>query len=301
MKRITTLMLLVAIVAIGAQAQLLYKITGNGLTAPSYIIGTYHLAPVSFVDSIPGIRQAMNSVEQVYGELDMTDMMSPDNLQKIQAAMMLPEGTTLNTILSEEEINLLNTLLRKVLGVDLTNPMLAQQLNKLKPSVITTQLSILSYLKNAPGFDPNNPFDGYFQKVAKEQGKGVGGLESLDFQMDILYKGQTLERQKEVLMGQIKHWDVMDKMADSVIKAFFKQDLDAINEALDMKTGDVCDPTPEEEAQLIDNRNADWLQKMPAIMQAKPTLFAVGAGHLPGENGVLNLLKVAGYTVEGIR
>lgn len=301
MKRITTLMLLVAIVAIGAQAQLLYKITGNGLTAPSYIIGTYHLAPVSFVDSIPGIRQAMNSVEQVYGELDMTDMMSPDNLQKIQAAMMLPEGTTLNTILSEEEINLLNTLLRKVLGVDLTNPILAQQFNKLKPSVITTQLSILSYLKNAPSFDPNNPFDGYFQKVAKEQGKGVGGLESLDFQMEVLYKGQTLERQKEVLMGQIKHWDVMDKMADSVIKAFFKQDLDAINEALDMKTGDVCDPTPEEEALLIDNRNADWLQKMPAIMQAKPTLFAVGAGHLPGENGVLNLLKVAGYTVEGIR
>ena len=58
---------------------------------------------------------------------------------------------------------------------------------------------------------------------------------------------------------------------------------------------------PEELAQLIDNRNADWAKKMPAIMAAKPTFFVVGAGHLPGAKGVLQLLKDAGYTVEAVK
>lgn len=49
-------MLLVCAVTLGAQAQLLYKISGNGLKVPSYIIGTYHFADVKFTDSIPGLK-----------------------------------------------------------------------------------------------------------------------------------------------------------------------------------------------------------------------------------------------------
>ncbi|MBR5060539.1 MAG: TraB/GumN family protein [Prevotella sp.] len=301
MKRITTFMFLMAMVAIGAQAQLLYKISGNGLTAPSYIIGTYHVAPVSFVDSISGIRQVLADVEQVYGELDMTDLLSGDNMQKMQAAMMLPEGTTLTSLLSENETSRLNARLREVMGVDMTNPMVAQQLNQLSPMTLSTQLSLLNFMKKTPGFDPTNLFDSYFQKVATEQGKGVGGLESLEFQIKMLYQGKSLERQKELLMCQVDNWDFMEQMTDNVIKAFFNQDLNAIKEAMDMKMDSSCDSTPEEEAQLIDDRNANWLQQMPAIMQAKPTLFAVGAGHLPGDKGVLHLLKTAGYSVEGVK
>lgn len=301
MKRITTLMLLLSIVAIGAQAQLLYKISGNGLAASSYVIGTYHVAPVSFVDSVPGIRQALAAVEQVYGELNMEDELKPENLQKMKAAMMLPEGTTLSSLLSKDEMERLNKRLREVMGTDMTNPMVSQQLNQLSPMTLTTQLSLLNYLKKTPGFDPTNLFDSYFQKVAKEQGKGVGGLESLDFQIKILYHGQSIERQKELLMCQIDNWDFTEQMADGIIKAFFTQDLNAIKEAVDMKMGNSCDSTHEEEAAMIYNRNANWLQLMPAIMQEKPTLFAVGAAHLPGEKGVLQLLQVAGYTVEAVK
>lgn len=301
MKRITTLMLLLSIVAIGAKAQLLYKISGNGLSIPSYVIGTYHVAPVSFVDSVPGIRQALAAVEQVYGELNMEDELKPENLQKMKAAMTLPEGTTLSSLLSKDEMERLNKRLREVMGTDMTNPMVSQQLNQLSPMTLSTQLSLLNYLKKTPGFDPTNLFDSYFQKVAKEQGKGVGGLESLDFQIKILYQGQSIERQKELLMCQIDNWDFTEQMADGVIKAFFTQDLNAIKEAVDMKMGNSCDSTPEEEAAMIYNRNANWLQLMPAIMQAKTTLFAVGAAHLPGEKGVLQLLQTAGYTVEAVK
>ena len=89
------------------------------------------------------------------------------------------------------------------------------------------------------------------------------------------------------------------QMMEDMAKAFYAQDLDALQKAMDEKLGNSCDSTPEEEAQLISNRNADWLAKMPAIMKERPTFFAVGAGHLPGEKGLLQLLRNAGYTVEG--
>ena len=92
----------------------------------------------------------------------------------------------------------------------------------------------------------------------------------------------------------------MDEMASSVISAFYAQDIDAIKAAMDVKLHNSCDSSPEEEDGLIYNRNADWITKMPALMAQKPTLFAVGAAHLPGEKGVLNLLRKAGYTVEGV-
>ena len=52
---------------------------------------------------------------------------------------------------------------------------------------------------------------------------------------------------------------------------------------------------------MLDNLNKAWVEKMPAIMTEAPTLFVVGAGHLPGDNGVLNLLKQQGYTIEAMK
>lgn len=125
MKRIL-LTLAFAVATLCTPAQLLYKITGRGLTSPSYIVGTYHLAPVSFVDSIPGIRQAMADCQQVYGELIMDEMMSADSLAMMQQAMMLPEGMTLDSLLTADEMGRLNAYMKKLMGMDFTNPMLAQ-------------------------------------------------------------------------------------------------------------------------------------------------------------------------------
>ena len=300
MKRIILSLALIFTV-LGAQAQLLYRISGNGLKSPSYIVGTYHLAEVSFVDSIPGIRQALNDCQQVYGELDMNVMANPDSLMLVQQAMMLPEGTTIDKLLTADEMARLNTYMKALLGMDMTNQLVAQQMGKLSPQALSTQFSLLTFMKKHAGFDPQNLFDGYFQKYALEQGKTVGGLETLGLQVSVLYKGQTLERQKQLLMCQVDNHEFMDQMADMVIKAFYTQNLDGVKEAMDMKMNSSCDSTPEEEAMLIHNRNADWLTKMPAIMAKSPTFFAVGAGHLPGDKGVLYLLRQAGYTVEGVK
>ena len=93
MKRIFLTSVLAIVAIVGVNAQLLYKISGNGIGKPSYIVGTYHLAPASYVDSIPGANEALASVEQVCGEVDMAEMESMAGVQKLMAAMMLPDGS----------------------------------------------------------------------------------------------------------------------------------------------------------------------------------------------------------------
>lgn len=300
MKKILLSLALTAVM-LGAHAQLLYKISGNGLSAPSYIVGTYHLAPVSFVDSIPGMRQAIADTQQTYGELVMDEMMSADSLALMQQAMMLPAGMTLDKLLTADEMTRLNAYMKELMGMDMTNPLLAQQMGKMTPSALSTTISMFSYMKKSGSIDVQNGFDDYFQKEALRQGKGVGGLETMAFQINVLFKGQTLERQKELLMCQIDNADFMDEMEKDVIHAFFSQNLEALKKAMDKKLNNSCDSRPEEDDILIYNRNANWLKKMPALMAQKPTLFAVGAAHLIGDKGVLHLLRTAGYTVEEIK
>ena len=300
MKKMFLTLLLTVMATAGMNAQLLYKISGKGLRKPSYIIGTYHLAPVSFVDSIPGLRSALAESEQVYGEIETADMTSPENIAKMQQAMMLPEGKTLTELLTPEQMQKLNATMKELLGVDMSNPMVAQQMNKMLPQALVTQLTVIMYLKKHSGFNPTQSFDDYFQQQAVAQGKPVGGFETMDFQLQALFGSISIERQIELLMCFLNNREWEESQVDNIVEAFFAQDLNRIEAAMDEKQDNSCDATDEENELLIYGRNATWLKMMPEIMQQKSTFFAVGAAHLVGERGVLAGLRNAGYLVEGI-
>ena len=104
MKKIFILCALLLFVTVSVQAQLLWKVSGNGLSKPSYIVGTYHLAPAGFVDSIPGLNTALSEAEQVYGELDMKEMQDMGKLMQMQQLMMLPEGKKFTDLFTAEQL-----------------------------------------------------------------------------------------------------------------------------------------------------------------------------------------------------
>jgi uncharacterized protein YbaP (TraB family) len=152
-----------------------------------------------------------------------------------------------------------------------------------------------------PGFNPMALIDNYFQQEAKKAGKPVIGFETLDFQISVLYTGSTLERQKEQLFCIIDNPEYQTMIMKTLSAAYFAQDMAKLLEVTEDKMGNSCDSTPEEEEALIYGRNADWVEKIPAIISDKSTLFVVGAAHLPGNRGVLELLEKEGYTVEAVR
>ena len=297
MKKIYCLLLALLCLCGTTRAQLLWKVSGKGLEQPSYIMGTYHLAKVAFVDSVPGLRDALAASEQVYGELDMQALMSnPELSLQMQQYMMLPEGTSLDGLLTAEQLQRLNEFLRNHMGADLENPMMAQ-LKLMKPAALQQQLTVLLCLKLEQGFNPQEQFDTYFQKVAAEQHKAVGGLEQPDFQFNILFNQASLERQVEQLMCLVDDAAYTQQMLQRIIKAFYAQDMQTLQQLNDEKRHNQCDSTPAEEEALIYGRNANWAEALPCIMEQKSTFVAVGALHLPGPRGLLQQLRDKGYTV----
>ena len=281
-----------------ANAQLLYKISGNGLKEPSYIVGTYHLAPASFADEIKGMQDAFAAVEQVYGEVDMLDA-EASQIATMQA-MMLPEGKYIDDMFSAEEMERINAYVRGAMGLDLSHPMLREQLGRMRPSVLAIQLTLLEFMKVTPNFNPNDLIDNYFQVEARKRGLAVGGFESVEFQMELLYGESTDEEEREALLKLVDDKEAMLAEMQAMTEAYFTFDMKGIH-ALTIKSVETGEMTPEEFAEMITDRNRRWVEAMPEIMVAKPTLFVVGAGHLPGEDGVLELLKACGYKVKAVK
>lgn len=291
--------LFLAISFIGtANAQLLYRVSGNGLEEPSYIIGTYHLAPASFVDDIRGAHEAMAAVEQVYGEVDTENL---DRAQQLMLeAMMLPEGRRIADLFTEDEMSRINAYVREVMGVDLSNPFVAEQLGRMRPSVLAVQLLMLQYMKITPDFDATNLIDEYFQKEARKVGKRVGGFESVEFQVELLYGEKSDEEERDELLELVDNNAETFATMQEMTEAYFSFDMKSIRNLTEreLRNGDM---TLEEFKELITDRNRRWVEAMPEVMSEAPTLFVVGAGHLPGNEGVIALLKEAGYKVKPVQ
>ena len=293
MKKIFALLMFFCI-TLGVNAQLLWKVSGNGLDKPSYIFGTHHVAPLSMKDSIAGMTEAMNGTSQVYGELVMEDMMKPEMLMKMQQAMMLPTDTTLKSLFTQAQYDSIASVVKENIGMELA------MFDKLKPAALNAQLAVVLSVKALKGYNPQEQLDAWFQTQAKQAGKKVGGLETMESQINILYNSQSLKRQAQQLYCSATHIDYGIDMTRRLAEAYLNQDLDKLLEITEEKMGNACDSTSEEEEALIYGRNANWAKQMPGIMKQASTLFVVGAGHLPGEHGVLKLLEKQGYTVEAM-
>lgn len=294
MKKISVLLVLLYITW-RTNAQLLWKVTGKELSKPSYVFGTLHLAPLSVIDSVAGFKQAMADIEQVCGEVVMEEMQSQANIQKMQQAIIMPGDTTLHTLLNRAQYDSVAVKIKELMGVDL------KMFDKIKPAWLTTQLSLLITMKIIKGFNPQQQLDGWIQAEANRQNKSVTGLETIDFQMNVLFGTQSLQRQTDQLLGSIMNLNGIEQQIARMSAAYMEQDLEQLAKAIEEKQGHAGDALPEEEETLIYGRNSNWAKSMPTIMQDKPTLFAVGVGHLAGNRGILNLLRKQGYTVEAVK
>ena len=301
MKKIFLSLLLVIASTVVCNAQLLYRISHENLEKPSYIVGTDHLAPASFIDSIPGAKAVLDAVDVVCGEVVMSEMESRESQKKVMEAMTLPDGKSLADVLTVDEMQRLNAYMKKLLGMNLDNPLLKGQMGKMTPMALSTQLQLVQYMKLTPNFNPMKLIDAHFQNVAKKAGKTIAGLETVEFQIETLYKGTEIERQKQQLLCMVDNDEYYALQMKELSAAYFAQDMQALLEITDEKMGNLCDSTPQEEEALIYGRNAAWVEKMPAMMGEASTLFVVGAAHLPGEKGVLELLMAKGYTVEAVK
>lgn len=293
MKKILLTMVLVALCTYCADAQLLWKVSGPKLNGVSYILGTHHIAPKGMIDSVSGLRDAINSVDCVLGEVDMSNIAGPEVQALTMKALQAPADSTLNVVLTKAEYDSVAVLIKKYF-----NGMVSiDQLASMKPAAIAGQIALMQNMLASPGFNPADQFDTKVQAVAREAGKETGGLETLEFQLNLLYN-DPISEQAKALMKAVRTDDKAIEMTKKLVAAYEEEDIETMEELiLDKELG--MDALSAQK--LIYDRNVNWVKTLQELMPVKKVLVAVGAGHLPGEKGLLNLLKAQGYTVEAVK
>lgn len=272
---------------------LLWKVSGNGLSSPSYLFGTHHLVPIIFLDNIKGLEHAFNSTDQVIGELDMSDIMSMQ-MEIMQKAVM-PQEYDYKTMLSDSDYKLLNDKVKEVLGMDFG------MIEKMKPAMINNLLMIALYQKYYPDLDTGEGIDKYLQDRALEEGKSVKELESVEDQIFVLLEHQSIDRQAEMLMCGIRYPELLKKQMDKLQDAYLSQDIKALESLYyESMKNDPCPSTDEEKYVMNAGRNKKWLEALPSIMSNKPSFVAVGCLHLVGKEGLIDGLRDVGYRVDPV-
>lgn len=275
-----------------ASAQILYKVEKPGSDKTSYILGTHHFSPLSNVDCIEELPSIINSIDKLYGEIDMSDMQNPAVIMKMQQKMMAPADSTMTALLKPEQIDSITTAWATYVG----DPSQLQMiLPAVKPAVISTALAAGMNAKALPDYNPTVSIDGTMQERAAAAGKPVAGLETMDFQIAMLYE-TPISEQIESLMKTIASAEEENENAIALCEAYKNHDIDALYKLI----AEASKETPESLEKLIYARNDNWVKILSEEMPEASLMVVVGAGHLPGERGVLEGLKKAGFTVTPI-
>ena len=267
---------------------LLWKISGNGLKRPSYLFGTMHVLCAEDATVSDSLKYVIKNCDQIYFELDM------DNLGETLGALKyirMNNGTKLSELLTKEEY-------AKVEAYFKQNSLPLSMFNRVKPffisSLIGEQMMSCTGKEGEGSFlSQKNGMEELIMRESKQYNKEIKGLETTEFQASI-FDSIPYEKQAKELVTYIDSIDTYKAATLEMVKAYREQNLELLD-SLSSKS----DPGMEADYMdlLLYGRNRHWVEQMPALMKENCLLFAVGAGHLPGEQGVINLLRKKGYRV----
>jgi len=261
---------------------LLWQISGNGLKQPSYFFGTMHILCSEDATTSPNLKAVINRVGQVYFEIDMDDL---GQIMGGMGAMDMLDGKKLKDYYTEAEYE-------KVKGWFTEHGQLPfSMMENYKPLLLSSMVG-----EEAMACPQKDGMEMRIMSLAAKRKLEIKGLETMAFQAGIM-DSIPYEEQAKDLLESIDSAGSQKKMMDKLVVEYKTQNLDSIDAMTRAEEGGV--------AKYLDlmlySRNENWVKQFDAIAKQKSTLFAVGAGHLPGEKGVLNLLRKKGYTLTPIK
>ena len=265
---------------------LLWRISGNGLSKPSYLFGTMHLLCADDIALSDSLKKAIKNADDVYLELDM------DNLFEMFGAMQhmnMKGDTTLADLLTKEEYQKVKKYFEE------NSTMLPfSMLESFKPLLTASLLSE----QQTSGCDHMISMEQLIMQEAKDNEIKIKGLETMNYQLSIFdkipYKLQAKQLYK--MIAQASNSSDSKEIAE-LTNAYRNQQLEKLEEMTKKEDMGIKDFTN----LLLYDRNNNWTKKLQTLMADKSLVIAVGAGHLPGERGVINLLRKAGYKVEPVK
>jgi Uncharacterized protein conserved in bacteria len=258
---------------------LLWKITGKGLSQPSYLFGTMHILCAEDARLSDSLKKVIHDAKLIYFELDM------DNFKELMGAfkyLRMNDGKKLSELLTKEEYERVENYFNNNKSI-----LPFAMMNRFKPYFISSLIG-----EQMMSCSQKNGMEELIMRESKQYNKEIRGLETTEFQASI-FDSIPYEKQAKDLVAYIDSIDNYREVTMEMVNVYRQQNLQRMDSLMHKS-----DPGMEEYMDLLlYGRNRHWVAQMPEIMKQQSTLFAVGAGHLPGEQGVINLLRKAGYKV----
>lgn len=315
---------------------LLWKITGNGLVSPSYLFGTYHgKGGMQILDSIQGIDSIFNSTDQLVCETSLKDykLFMPESKPKSKKSRELIKpwpvaDSTYANILSISQKKLLDSVLMSDKMLTYIKPL------NFRPLELYTTIQYSyrnqqnkSTKKVSKDNIPNDTtyviLDLFLQNRATKRNMNIVSLESKEEHQiidDSLFKDIpqiSYKSEANLLMYYIENHTLIDSshyaLLTKTLSKYLNQDIGAFVFPDEIQENEILlsnnpifaligNGFPKKYIELnINQRNTNWMKKIPALMAEKSCFIAVGAAHLLGELGLINQLRGLGYEVNSFQ
>lgn len=260
---------------------LLWKVSGKNLSKPSYIFGTIHLICKDDYFFTPKMKEALESSKKLMLEVDLSD---PNTATSMQSHLMLPDGQKLKDFFdSEEEYQTFAKQMKSQHDLDV------DFFSQFKPFMLISMLSIKSQSCATESYEMS------LMKMASQKNMEVDGLETSLSQLEI-FDQMPKKDIKNMLLSSLEAADSTNHEFANMIRFYKDQNIDALY-TLITSSPDIAG----HETELISGRNIKWMNKLMIEMKDQTCFVAVGAGHLGGEKGLLQLLRQEGYTLEAVK
>lgn len=263
------------------EKSLLWEISGEGLESPSYLYGTIHATCDATLDA--NTLKALDETKQLYLEIDMDDKEMPMQMMKY---MKMNNDEKLSTLVSEEDFIIIDSFLKDNVSMS------AKMLDTFKPFMVSAML--LPKMLDCEF----KSVEGELMRVTKEQNEEVYGLEKVEDQMKV-FDAIPYQEQANELLKTAKNGLEKDKLEfQKMMNVYKKKDIEELLRMMDASDNKI---TADNKDVLLNNRNKNWIPIIIKTAKEMPTFFGVGAAHLAGDEGVIKLLRKAGYKVVAVK
>jgi uncharacterized protein len=264
-----------------ASAQsLLWRLDIPGVESPSWVFGTMHARCAKDIRFSDALLEAINTTDVLALELDLDDPALPGGIAKYA---FMPRDSSLRVLLSEGEYDTLSSYLRDSLSMAIPN------VESMRPLFLIGLL-----IGKVLGCTPV-AYEDRLMTAAKAKGKEIIGIETVEEQFHA-FATIPLREQARMVLDMIREMDKTRESFRRLDDAYSRADLDTL---LSLAKESESDYGRYDDA-LLRERNHRWIPRILEIAGKRSTLFAVGAGHLPGDDGILALLRAAGCTVTAV-
>jgi uncharacterized protein len=264
------------------ETSVLWKIERDDLQYPTYLFGTMHLIekeyfyfPQSLSDLI---SQSSNVVMELGGLPDYAATMK---------LMMLPEGQVMNDFFTEKEMNIIYQYMEDEMNI--SREAFNSSFVKMKPFVLLQLLTMNQFSSETESYENT------ITALAKEKQITISGLETAEEQLGF-FDQIPLNEFGDMLMEYLKDSETMAEQTREMQRIYRKGDLDSLFQYMTESSPELMTF----EDILLTNRNKKWITELKQYIHEKPTFIAVGAGHLAGKSGLVELLRKEGYDVKAL-